>query len=617
MLKRLTALFAFVLMASPLTGPTQAQAEQEIIQAHGIAMHGDLKYPADFPHFGYVNPNAPKGGKVTLAAQGTFDTFNNFIIKGNSASGLGFIYDSLMSNSADEPFSEYGQLAETVRYPKDRSWVEFTLRANARWHDGKPVTPDDVVWTFNTLIEKGAPFYAFYYGSVEKVSKVGDRTVRFDFKPGENRELPLIMGQLTVLPKHYWEDRAFDETTLEPPLGSGPYRIKSFEAGRAITYERVTDYWGKDLPVNKGLYNFDEVTYDYYRDANVAIEAFVAGRYDFRSENSSKAWATAYETRAAKAGVLKKEEIGHNRSAGMQAFVFNTRLDKFKDPRVRQALAYAFNFEWSNKALFYGQYRRTRSFFENSDMAATGLPTEAELALLNPVKEHLPEDVFTKSYTPPEGNPDGNIRRNLRQASKILRDAGWVVKDKKRVNAETGESLDFEFLLVSPLFERVILPFKENLKVLGIDITVRTIDPSQYRQRVRTYDFDMIVGGWGQSSSPGNEQRDYWTSGAADREGTRNVVGIKNPGIDALVEELIAAPDRDSLITATRALDRALQWGHYVIPNWHTPYDRIAYWDKFGRPAVTPDRGNQFMAWWVDAAKAESLSDRKKASADN
>ncbi|MEQ9560355.1 MAG: extracellular solute-binding protein [Rhodospirillales bacterium] len=579
---------------------------------HGLAMHGDLKYGPDFKHFDYVNPDAPKGGTVRMGATGTFDSFNPFIIKGTAAGASGFVYDTLMDDAADEPFSQYGRLAETVTMPDDRSWVEFTLRKEARWHDGMPVTVEDVIFSFNTLIKEGAPFYRFYYGNVAEIAQTGERSVKFIFKPGENRELPLILGQLTVLPKHYWKDKEFNKTTLEPPLGSGPYKITEFEAGRFVKLSRVKDYWGKDIPVMTGYNNFDEIIFDYYRDSNVALEAFLAGRYDYKSENSSKAWATAYETPAVKNGVLVKEQIHHDRPAGMQGFAFNTRRELFSDPQVRHALAYAFNFEWSNKALFYGQYERTRSYFQNSDMAATGLPGPDEMKLLAPFKDDLPPEVFTQEYSPPRGDEGGNIRGNLRTASKLLTDAGWVIKDGKRINAKTGKPFAFEMLLVSPLFERIALPFAKNLEKLGIAMTVRTIDTAQYRRRLDTFDFDMVVGGFGQSLSPGNEQREFWSTAAADQEGSRNIMGIKSKAVDAIVEKLIAAPTRKDLVTACKALDRVLQWGHYMIPNWHAPYDRIAYWDKFARPKVTPTRGNQFFAWWVDPAKAKSLADRKK-----
>ncbi|MCK5777277.1 MAG: ABC transporter substrate-binding protein [Rhodospirillales bacterium] len=578
---------------------------------HGIAMHGDLKYGPDFKHFDYVNPNAPKGGQIRLGALGGFDSLNPFIVKGNPAGGASFVYDTLLTSSADEAFSEYGLLAKTVRTPEDRSWVEFTLRDEARWHDGKPITADDVIFSFNTLVEKGAPFFRFYYGSVERAVKIGPRTVRFDFKPGENRELPLILGQLSVLPKHYWETREFDATTLEPPLGSGPYRVKNVDANRSIVLERVKDYWGKNLPVNIGINNFDVIEFEYYRDSQVAIEAFTGGRFDFRRENSSKAWATAYDVPAVKKGLIKLEEFDHDRPAGMQGFAYNMRRDIFKDPKVREALAYAFDFEWSNKNLFYGQYKRTRSYFENSELAATGLPSEAELKLLEPYRGEIPDEVFTKEYNPPKSDGSGNIRSNLRIGSKMLRDAGWVIKDGVRVNEKTGKKLEFEVLLVSPLFERIVLPFAKNLEKLGVTARVRTVETAQYQRRTDTFDYDMIVGSWGQSLSPGNEQRDFWSSDAADREGSRNATGIKSEVVDALIEKVISAPDREALITACRALDRVLQWHHLVIPHFHAGYDRIAYWDKFGQPKVTPTRGTQFLTWWVVPEKAAAISNAR------
>jgi len=578
--------------------------------SHGIAMHGDLKYGKDFSHFDYTNPSAPKGGSVWLNAIGTYDSFNSFIIKGNPAAGLGFIYDNLMYGSGDEAFSQYGQLAESVETPKDRSWVAFTLRPQARWHDGKPVTVDDVIFSFNILLKQGSPFYRFYYGSVTEAIKTGPRTVRFNFKPGENRELPLILGQLTILPKHYWEKRDFNKTTLEPPLGSGPYKIDKFEPGRSISFKRVKNWWGENLPVNKGQYNFDTIRYEYYRDSTISLQAFKKGEYDYRVENASKDWATAYDFKDVKTGQVKKEEIRHNRSSGMQAFVFNTRRDQFKDKRVRQALSYAFDFEWSNKNLFYGQYTRTRSYFDNSELAATGLPKGDELKLLETYRGRIPDEVFTQVYNPPKNDGSGDIRRNLRTAIKLLNDAGWVVKGSQRINVKTGKPLEFEVLLNSPLFERIVLPFAKNLEKLGVKAHVRTVDPSQYRRRTDSFDFDVIVGGAGQSLSPGNEQRSYWGSEAADIEGGRNTIGIKDPVIDELIEKVIAAPDRASLVTSVRALDRVLQWGHWVIPHWHVEFDRVAYWDKFGRPKITPIQGNQFFAWWVDAKKEAALKSK-------
>lgn len=607
MMRTLSHTVAGLIVAALAASAGRAESLDGVEGKHGIAMHGGLKYALGFTHFDYVNPGAPKGGSVRLHTIGTFDNFNTFIIKGNAAAGAGFTYNSLMSGSADEAFSQYGELAELVFAPKDRSWVAFKLRKEARWHDGKPVTVADVIWSFNTLIEKGSPFYRFYYGSVAAVSQAGERIVRFDFKPGENRELPLILGQLTVLPKHYWESRDFTKTTLEPPLGSGPYKIKSFEAGRFVVVERVKDYWGTDLAVHKGNYNFDAIRFDYYRDSTIALEAFKAGEYDYRSENSSKAWATAYTFKAVDQGLIKKEEITHSRSSGMQAFVFNTRREIFADKRLRRALAYGFDFEWSNKNLFYGQYVRTHSFFANSELAATALPSPEEMKILTPYKGKIPDEVFTRVYRAPKGGGPRQLRKNLRVAGKLLEEAGWVIKDGKRVNAKTGKALEFEMLLVSPLFERIVLSFAKNLEKLGVKMNVRTVDSSQYRRRIQTYDFDAIVGGWGQSLSPGNEQRNYWGSAAADLEGGRNTIGIKDPVIDALIEKVIAAPTRKDLIGAVKSLDRVLQWGHWVIPHWHAKYDRIAYWDKFGRPKITPAQGNQFTAWWVDAVKSDAL----------
>ena len=607
------ALVANVRAEEPATAPVASPAAGgKVHSGHGIAMHGDLKYGPDFKHFDYANPDAPAGGRRKQAAVGTFDSFNPFIVRGNPAAGIGQIYDTLMTSSADEPFSEYGLLAEKIEVPEDRSWVAFTLRPEARWHDGKPVTPEDVLFSFETLRAKGQPFYRAYYGNVDKVEKTGPRTVTFTFKPGENRELPLILGQLNVLPKHWWASREFDKTSLEAPLGSGPYKIKSFEPGRRVVYERVRDYWGDELPVNAGRNNVDEVEIDYYRDDTVELEAFKAGEYDFRLENSAKAWATAYDVPALKSGLMKKEAIPNKRPVGMQAWAFNTRRKPFDDPRVREALGYAFDFEWSNQNLFYGQYKRTRSFFDNSELAATGLPSAAELAVLEPFRGRIPEQVFTTEYQPPKTDGSGDARQNLRKAAELLAQAGWKVdpKTRKLVNAE-GKELRFTILLVSPLFERIALPFVKNLERLGITADVRTVDSAQYRRLLDEFDYDVVVANWPQSNSPGNEQRSFWGSAAAAQHGSQNYLGIADPTIDALIEAVIAAPDRDALVARTRALDRVLQWGQWVIPQWHIADDRVAYWDKFGRPAVVPDQGVQIDTWWIDPAKAKSLEARQ------
>jgi microcin C transport system substrate-binding protein len=605
---RLTLALALTLA---LVTPVSVQA-QEVAPSHGVAMHGDLKYGPEFEHFDYVNPNAPKGGTVTFASIGSFDTLNPFIIRGTAADGLGFLFETLTTQSEDEPFSEYGLLAESIEMPEDRSWVAFTLRPEARWHDGKPVTVDDVIFSFNTLKEKGLPFYRAYYKNVAKAEAAGDRRVKFTFDATMNRELPLILGQLPILPKHYYETVEFDRTTLEPPLGSGPYRIKSLEPGRRIVYERVKDYWGAQLPVNQGFWNFDEVRYEYYRDANVALEAFKAGGYDLRVENTSKFWATAYTGPMFDAGWIQKEEIPHELGTGMQGFAFNTRRPLFQDPRVRRALGYAFDFEWTNRTIMYGQYDRTESYFSNTELAADGLPSAAELALLEPFRDQLPAEVFTEVYRAPATQGEGGIRQNLRIALQLLSDAGWSVEGGRLVNAE-GQPFRFEILLNGPSFERHTLPLVRNLERLGIQATVRAVDPAQYQNRMDSFDFDMTVASFGQSLSPGNEQREYWGTEAADIPGSRNIIGINDPVVDHLIDRIIEAPTREDLVTATRALDRVLLWGHYVIPHWHSRIFRVAYWNKFDRPQANPPYGLPLFSWWIDPVRVAAVEQRKAA----
>jgi len=592
-----------------LVAATLPAIAEDPAPSHGLAIYGDLKYPANFTHFDYVKPDAPKGGRLRQGVpESTFDSFNPWIIKGNPAAGIGLLYDTLLLAAADEPFSEYGLLAKTVQTPADRSWVSFELRPEARWHDGKPVTADDVVWSFETLLAKGSPMYRFYYQSVEKVEKTGERSVKFTFKPGTNRELPLIVGQLPVLPKHWWATRNFEATTLEPPLGSGPYRVGKFEAGRYIEMERVADYWGADIPVNKGRWNFDVQRFEYYRDATVALEAFKGGNYDFRVEPSAKEWATAYEIPEVKDGRIVKEAVPNKRPTGMQLFAMNLRRPLFQDRRVREALDLAFDFEWSNKTLFYGQYARAESYFENSDLASSGLPSGDELAILEKYRGKLPEEVFTKAFEAPRTDGSGNNRENLRRAAELLKEAGWVAQAGKLT--KDGKPFTFELLLNSPLFERVALPYAKSLEKIGITANVRTVDTSQYRRRTDAFDYDMIVAGFGQSESPGNEQRDYWSSESANREGSRNALGVADPVVDELVAGVIAAPDRASLVSRVHALDRVLLWGRYGVPNWYIDRDRIAYWDKFGHPSVVPKDGVQIDAWWVDPAKAAKLESR-------
>lgn len=599
------AVFAALLLA---LAPGLSVAETRLIErAHAIAMHGEPKYPPGFTHFDYVNPDAPKGGTLNLAATGTFDSFNAYIPKGNPA-GAGTANETLLISSADEPFTEYGLLAESMTYPEDRSWITFHLRPEARWHDGMPVTPEDVVFSLNTLREKGQPFYRFYYGSVASAEVTGEHDVTFRFTEGENRELPLIVGQLPVLPKHYWEDRDFTKTTLEPPLGSGPYRVADFEPGRDVVVERVEDYWAKDLAVNKGQDNFDRIRYEYYRDPTVIREAVKAGDVDFHRENQAKAWAQDYNVEAVRKGWLIKVAVPHERPAGMQAFIMNLRRPVFQDIRVRKAIALAFDFEWSNKKLFFGQYTRSDSFFSNSELAAVGPPSPEELALLEPFRDQLSPEVFGPPPEPPVTSGDGWPRDNLREAFALLFEAGYEVKDLKLVHAETGEPLEFEMLLrAGGAFRRIVLPFQRNLKRLGIDLIIREVDDAQYVNRIRARDYDMISLGWGQSDSPGNEQRSFWGSEAADLPSSRNYAGLKDPVVDALIEQLIAAPTREDLVVRTRALDRVLLSHHFVVPNWHLSADRILYWNKFSRPEVVPDRGTDYGTWWWDADKAAAL----------
>jgi microcin C transport system substrate-binding protein len=588
-------------------------ADAAPVKSHALTLDDEPKYGPDFKHLDYVNPNAPKGGTVRLFSIGSFDTFNPFIIKGDPAAGIGNLFETLMSAPEDDSLTEYGLIAESVEVPSDLSYATYNLRKEAIFHDGSPITAADVVFSFNILRDEGRPRYRFYYANVAKVEALGPRRVKFSFSGPPNRELPQIVGQVPVLSKAYWEKRDFSKTTLEPPVGSGPYKIKAFEAGRFIIYERVKNYWGANIPLKVGTDNFDFIRYDFVRDQVVALEAFKAGQYDFRLENTSKDWATSYDFPALRDGLVKKESLRHERPAGMQAFIFNIRRDKFKNRLVRHALAYAFDFEWSNKQLFYGQYSRTTSFFENSDLAARGLPTPEELQLLEPLRGKIPDEVFTKVYSPPKTDGTGNIRKNLRIASRLLRKAGWRIVNNRLINPKDGKPLIIEFLLVSPAFERVVAPFIRNLKRLGVEGRIRTVDPAQYLNRLQQFDYDVIVSTFGQSRSPGNEQRNYWSSSAVKRPGSRNWIGVSNPAIDSLIDKIVSARNRKSLIIATRALDRILQWSHFVVPQWHIREDRVAWWDKFGRPKIKPAYGVGFASWWVDAKKDAIVSKKQKA----
>lgn len=605
---RLPGVLALLLaLVLPTAGRAQGDPGRAPAPVHAIAMHGEPGYGPGFGHFDYVDPDAPKGGAVTLSAVGGYDTLNPFTVRGVPAAGAAMIYDTLMTASQDEPFTQYPLLAQSLRVPEDRSWVEFALRPEARFHDGRPVTARDVVFSFDVL-RRTHPFYGAYYAAVAAVEVLDDHTVRFSFVPGDNRELPLILGQLPVLPAHYWESRDFARTTLEPPLGSGPYRIARVDPGRAITYERVEDYWGRDLPVNAGRHNFASLTYDYYLDPTVALQAFKAGLVDFRVETSAKDWATAYDMPARGRGELILEAIESGMPAGLQGFVFNTRRPIFADRKVRWALAHAFDFEWANRVLFHGAYERTDSYFENSELAADGTPGPAELAFLEPLRDALPEEVFTRDYAPPEVEGEHGVRRNLVEAHRLLEEAGWVLREGRRVHAATGTPFAFEILLEDPNMQRIALPLVANLQRLGIEATIRVVDSSQYVNRVQNFDFDMITMVWGQSLSPGNEQRGYWTCEAAAIPGSRNYAGICDRAVDALVERVIAARTREDLVAATRALDRALLWGHYVIPHFHAGVTRVAYWNRLRHPEPLPPYGIAFDAWWVDPASRRDLA---------
>jgi microcin C transport system substrate-binding protein len=577
---------------------------------HATSLMDTPKHGPDFKHFDYVNPNAPKGGSVRLWAMGTFDSFNIIPYKGNKAGAIGLIYDTLMATSLDEPSTEYAQIAEWVTYPPDFSSVTYKLRDAARWHDGKPITPEDVIFSLEVL-KKNNPQYAFYYKNVTSAEKTGEREVTFRFDEKNNRELPQIVGQLIVLPKHFYEAKKLDpaETWLEPPLGSGAYKIKAFEAGRFVVLERVKDYWAADLPVNVGQNNLDEIRYDYYRDQQVAFEAFKAGQIDWFTESSAKSWATSYDFPALRAGkVVKRGDIVLKNPEPMQAIVFNTRRAKFADPRVRQAFNLVYNFEWLNQNIFYGQYKRTSSFFENTELAAKGLPQGKELAILEEVRSMVPPEVFTTEYKNPVNATPTDERNNVRAALKLLREAGWEIKNGVLTNA-AGETMTVEFLTPQENTLRFISPYMQTLEKLGVKSTARVIDTPQYQARTDAFDFDAVIDLFAQSESPGNEQRDFWGSAAADRPGSRNSIGIKNPAVDKLIDKIIFAKDRAELVAACQALDRVLLWNHYVVPQFYTPYSRFAYWNRYSHPQTLPSRSIGFPTiWWYDQEKAAKLA---------
>jgi len=602
-------------------------AAQEAPQAapqwqHGLSLFDELRYPAGFQHFDYVNPSAPKSGVVRqLVVATTFDNFNPVVgrVKGALAAGAALATQSLMTEAFDEVSTMYGLLAEAVAHPPDFSFVIYRLRGQARWHDGKPVTPEDVIFSFDAE-KKYNPELGAYYRHVVKAEKTGERDVTFTFDSPGNRELPQIVGQLRVYPKHWWEGtdaagkkRDIGATTLEPPLGSGPYRIKELVAGRSIIYERVKDYWGKDLNVAVGQNNFDEVRYEYFRDSTVALEAFKGDQADWRIENVAKNWATAYDFPAVKDKRVVLEEFPIADSGIMQAFVFNTRRPKFADARLRRAFNFAFDFDEMNKQLFFGQYHRITSYFDGTELASSGLPEGIELEILDTVRDQVPPEVFTTPYTNPGVGSPEKVRANVIEAVRLLKEAGYEIRDRKLVNVKTGEPFSVEVLLDDPTFERVVLFYKPQLEPLGIAVTVRTVDESQYENRLRQWNYDMIIQSWGQSLSPGNEQRGYWGSAAADMPGSQNYAGIKNPAIDKLIERIVFTKNRADLVAATKALDRVLLWNHFVVPQWTYGKVRTARWDRFRHPDVMPKYGRDSFPtiWWWDEASAAKTGSRR------
>ncbi len=617
MLRRtvITALPAATLFtSSALLAPRAARAvaAESPVRTYALTMLDKPGLPPDFTAFPYVNPDAPKGGETTLAAIGSFDSFNPFIVRGTAAGEISRVWDTLLVADVDEVSTAYGHLAASIELPPDRTWVAFELRPEARFHDGHPVTAADVVWTFESLLKQGRPFYRAYYADVDSVIAESDRRVVFHFKTTNNRELPLILGEMAVLPKHWWEGRDFSRPLTDPPLGSGPYRVGAVDFGRSVVYQRVPEYWAANLPTARGRFNIDRIHLEYFRDATVAFEAFKAGKIDFRQENIAKQWATAYDFPALQRGLAKKEMLRQHLPTGMQGFAMNTRRPLFKDRRVRHALALAFDFEWCNINLFYNAYTRTTSYFSNSDLACSGLPAGEELALLEPFRAELPPELFIEPFRVPVTDGSGNNRDNLRAALGLLREAGYMVKDRKLVGAD-GAPFRFEILLSEPAFERVALPYVQWLGRLGIDAHVRTVDPAQYQRLTDAFDYDMTVAVIPETDNPGNEQLGYWSCASAAQEGSDNVMGVCSPVIDALVKLVVNAPDYDHLVPRVRALDRVLLWNWYMVPHWYLQWVRIAYWNRFGRPGKAVRTGLAFDSWWVDQTLAAATDAARRA----
>lgn len=597
-------------------GATRVQAGIET--SHGFTLYGELKHTADAAHFDYVNADAPKGGTYVYGWSSTFDNLNPFIVAGAAPilTLPAIVYESLMARSGDEPASIYGVVAETVSYPEDYAWAEFTIRDAARWHDGRPITPEDVIFSLQILKTQGSPQYRANYADVAGAQKTGPHSVRFTFDGSDKRGTLYTTAQMPLLPKHFWEGRDFTKPSIEPPLASGPYRVARIDPGRSITYERVQDYWGRDLPINKGRHNFDQIRHDYYRDISIEHEALLAGQLDLRWETLPTQWATGYDVEAVHEGRLIKEMLTFSGTTMYAGYFFNLRKPKFQDVRVREAIANALDFVWTNRMIFHGQYVRLTSHFENSELAADGLPHGKELEILEKYRHQLPERVFTTAYSPP--NTDGtqaSLRENLRDAVRLLKESGWTIEGGRLVSA-SGEPMEFEIISWDPFFERVTGPFIRNLELLGIKARQRTVDTAQWFNRMQNFDFDLSIAfHLPQSLSPGAEQREFWGSALADQPGSRNFAGIENPVVDAIVEELIAAPDRESRVAATRALDRVLLWNFYSIPHWYAPGIPVVYWNRFGRPETEPTWVRliwHMSTWWVDAEKDQTLRDWRK-----
>jgi microcin C transport system substrate-binding protein len=616
-----------LLLLSGLLTPALAD-DGPVSRSNAIAVLGKPALPPDFPYFPYVDPNAPKGGDVTLASIGSYDSFNPFILRGTATGGMvspwvtlpggsgsgssvGHVWESLLTSSADEMDSGYGHLAQTIELPADKMWVAFELRPEAKFSDGTPVTAEDVAWTYRTLLDQGRPSFRIQMADVKDVEVEGPRRVVFHFKSNENRELPLILGELPVLPEHFFAGRDFTKPLTDPPIGSGPYRISNFELGRSVTYERRPDWWAANMPTGKGTNNFDRVRIEYFRDSTVAMEAFKAGQIDLRSENISKTWATAYDFPAVERGLVIKQEFTHHLPTGMQGWAMNTRRPIFANPLVRQAMAEVYDFEWANKNLFYSSYTRTLSYFSNSDLASSGIPQGDELKLLEPYRAELPAELFSQPFKLPVTDGSGNNREELRKALDLLGQAGWSVKERKLVDAN-GQPMSFIILLDDPSLERVALPYVQSLQKIGIDVGVRTVDPAQYQHLTDDFDFDMTMMVYPEGDIPGNELRDYFTCAAAKAQGSYNIAGICDPAVDALVEKVITAQDRKTLDTAARALDRVLLWRWFLVPNWDSRTFHIAYWNRFGHPDKPIREGFNFDTWWVDAAKAQALEAAKR-----